>query len=507
MKIHYVGHSTLVVETPKHKILIDPWTAGSAYCDQWHLFPLPVNVDVTKDADVILVTHGHEDHLHHETLVSLSKKAHVFYPFQWMKGIDHYLHELGFSKITEAITLKPYTLSDGTKITYMANALDSIVVIECDGKVMMNVNDALPANHLHIIRKFTRTLSSRWPAIDYLFCGYGSAAYFPNTVHCEGKDDMEIAETREQMFAHNFCTIVEDLKPQMVIPFAADYVLLNNSRKWINEVKLSKQAIAKYYHQQFNRVPVRFLEMHSGDIIADNVFQALSPYHARLQHGRLEHLIEEQLAESEQRVNAVTWCTREEEDVLLGEMKANIQKRMSLFSPDVLSKIRYSVRISDIRNRPFFFVDCSDGKEARITRHEEAPAGSILTLETPARILRYCFASEWGGDAIIIGYGAEIYIHDKEIIHQNLDIVCVRLLTRQPVASKQMKRHPVRAFTYLATNPLTTGWAVRQLITGRNNVNKNPVNERDIWLSKSKCEICQVCNIPYLSSDFAETVH
>ena len=126
----------------------------------------------------------------------------------------------------------------------------------------------------------------------------------------------------------------------------------------------------------------------------------------------------------------------------------------------------------------------------------------MLTIQTWSNILKYSFASEWGGDAIIIGYGVDIHILDKSIIAKNLDILCVRLLTRQPVASKQMKKAPLRAAKYLLTNPLTTKWAIQTALTTRGKINKNPLNERETWLTKTKCEVCQVCDIPYLSSDF-----
>lgn len=161
--------------------------------------------------------------------------------------------------------------------------------------------------------------------------------------------------------------------------------------------------------------------------------------------------------------------------------------------------------VSDVPGANHFFIDCS-GAEPQISRESEINSKSILTIETTSKILQYSFYSEWGGDAIVIGYGAEIHILDKSIIQNNLDIVCVRLLTRQPVASHQMKQSPMRAIKYLSTNPVTTTWAVKQLIKSRKNINKNPVNERDLWLNKSKCEICQVCDVPYLTHEFSEAL-
>jgi L-ascorbate metabolism protein UlaG (beta-lactamase superfamily) len=54
LEITYFGHSTLLLKTAEHKIVVDPFFAP-------HNPLAPVSVDQV-DADFILVTHGHEDH-------------------------------------------------------------------------------------------------------------------------------------------------------------------------------------------------------------------------------------------------------------------------------------------------------------------------------------------------------------------------------------------------------------------------------------------------------------
>jgi ribonuclease BN (tRNA processing enzyme) len=506
MKIEYICHSALLIETKDITILTDPWLVGSAYCDQWHLFPTPVNVDIAQKADVILISHGHEDHLHHESLLMLNKDAQVYYPFQWQQGIQEYLKSLGYSAITEALSFQAYKLSESTTVTFIANSLDSIMVIESDGETLVNINDALPANHKNIIKTFIQKIKEQWPVIDYLFCGYGSAAYFPNTIHCEGKNDVEIATVREQLFADNFCYIVDALRPNFTVPFAADYVLLNTEKRWINRVKFSKHQIKKYYFNVYKGRMTNFVIAYSGDVISAFVCTRKSAFHDLEKDFSLDELIDDQLEEAIRRVNTINYLSDNKIHLLEKMLRINVRKRSLLFSKELLASIKYTIVISDILLDRYFFVDCSQA-EVVVIRTNEIRADSILTLETTSNILNYSFASEWGGDAIVIGYGAEITILDKQILAKSLDIVCVRLLTNQPIASKQMKAAPLRAAKYLYHNPLFTSWAVRQALAGVNKVNKNPVNERSLWLQKTKCEICQVCDLPLLSHEFGETMN
>ncbi len=80
LKITYYGHSTLVVETDEHKLVIDPFFAPNN--------PLaPISVDKV-DADFILLTHGHNDHTADAAALARATGALVIGNFEvvnWMQ--------------------------------------------------------------------------------------------------------------------------------------------------------------------------------------------------------------------------------------------------------------------------------------------------------------------------------------------------------------------------------------------------------------------------------------
>jgi len=57
--------------------------------------------------------------------------------------------------------------------------------------VLLNLNDALHYAREDVIEAYCRMFGARFPRIDYLFCGYGSASYFPNCFRVPGKDDLK----------------------------------------------------------------------------------------------------------------------------------------------------------------------------------------------------------------------------------------------------------------------------------------------------------------------------
>lgn len=230
MKVEYISHACLLIETEDLKIVTDPWFGEPTYCEKWYVFPKPARTDFIDETDAVLISHGHEDHLNEATLKLFPADAKVFYPYSFFGGAKEYIESLGFEAVKEAVTFKKYKVSAKTSVTYLINSHDSIMIIESGGQILVNANDALHSYPKKVIDFYIEAINERWQNIDFLFCGFGGASYFPNTMHVEGKDDYEISLVREQLFAHNFCHVVAGLKPKIAVPFAADFALLSETK-------------------------------------------------------------------------------------------------------------------------------------------------------------------------------------------------------------------------------------------------------------------------------------
>jgi hypothetical protein len=504
MRIEYIGHACLLIDTGKIKIATDPWFYGPAYCGQWHIFPRPVNAAALNQIDVIALSHGHEDHLHAPSLEQLKGDKRVFYPYLWYGGTKEYLQSLGLSKITEATPYKSYRVDGETAITYSTNSLDSIIVIENKGETLVNINDALHSSSPDTISLFIEMIRDRWPRIDYLFCGFGGASYFPNCFHVPGKDDLAVGKLREQIFAHNFCRIVSGLKPKIAAPFAADFALLSPAQRWINDVRFPRSLMGQYYERNFGRdsggSEVEIIDMYPGDALDDLQLNAASPYRGMMKDGALGHLIDEQFAEEINALKSPGWLTERHAEELGTRILKNVSERAAATPREKLNRIVFSVRVNDVAERRCFNV-AFRGNQASVERSAEPFSESLLVVDTNSRILNYSFDNEWGGEALGIGYGCEIQIADRETVRADLHRACIQLLHRLPVFRSHLRQSPLRAIRVLITQKAMRR---RALAAANRSSDEEPnVIYGNQWLLESADRIRKTLQLPHFVDEIA----
>ncbi|WP_404453880.1 metal-dependent hydrolase [Oceanobacillus kapialis] len=142
MKVSYHGHAVVKVETGSHTILIDPFISGNEACD--------LNADTIK-ADVILLTHGHNDHVGDTFEIAKRSDALVVAPneladYLGSKGLNtHPMHiggkhkfDFGQVKFTQAFHGSAYTEEDGSTVY---TGMPAGILLTVDGKTIYHVGD------------------------------------------------------------------------------------------------------------------------------------------------------------------------------------------------------------------------------------------------------------------------------------------------------------------------------------------------------------------------------
>lgn len=430
MHIRYIGHASIAIDVAGQHLVCDPWWNGAAYTGQWYHYPLPkVEAVDTESVDFIYISHGHEDHLHVPTLRNLSKCATVVIPQFRDPGMRDFLKSLGFARIVEIGHGESKLLAPGLTATIYINKEDSILVVEGDGRTVVNGNDALHASSRHVIDHFCDLIQARHPRIDTLLLGYGGASWFPNCIQIT--DDVSYdAAMREQVFAENFAYIARRLDARMALPFAASFALLEDRLRWLNDVRFRMPSPCDELRRQ-GAFDIRTHFLMPGDRILDDQIQSLggerpTPETAAAE---IDRIFAMPIAELRQRQE----LDEDRMTQLLQVLQANAAARAGR----VLSRgQRLLVRI-DLRDLPEYsiLVDC-DPERTRITRCDRLRLAPMV-LTTRLAVLEAWATQDYGFESVSIGYGAMLQIRRRDL---SMRLQLLAVLGRKPLPPTRMER-------------------------------------------------------------------
>lgn len=143
MKISYHGHSVVLIETGKTRIIIDPFITGNSLTD--------LDPDTLK-VDVILLTHGHNDHVGDTVALAKRNDALVVATFElatylgWQGVRCHPMHiggahqfDFGNVKLTQAFHGSSYIIEEEQKIVY--TGMPAGILFQAEGKTIFHAGD------------------------------------------------------------------------------------------------------------------------------------------------------------------------------------------------------------------------------------------------------------------------------------------------------------------------------------------------------------------------------
>lgn len=178
MEISYHGHSVVKIMTDTHTILIDPFITGNGQTD----------LDAAKEkVDVILVTHGHNDHLGDTVDLAKRNNATVIATFELANYVESfginvhamgiggsYDFEFGTVKFTQAFHSSSFTTEDG-EIIY--GGMPAGVLFTSEGKTIYHAGDTALFGDMKLIGERNNIDVAFLPIGDNFTMGPDDAAY------------------------------------------------------------------------------------------------------------------------------------------------------------------------------------------------------------------------------------------------------------------------------------------------------------------------------------------
>lgn len=242
MRFRVLSHAGLQVQAGGRELLCDPWVLGSCYWRSWWNYPpVPERVRRELEPDFIYLTHLHWDHFQGPSLRLFPKSTQLVVPYCRYDRIKRDLVQMGYTNVIELKHGERLELAPNFAIRSYHFApifTDSALVIEADGVVLFNANDAKLAGWP------LQQVLSDYPSIDFCFRSHNSA----NARHCMhiiGEPAASLDDNDHYVRAFGY--FMHRVKPRYAIPFASNSCLLHKDVFHMNSLTQTPVDVAGFF--------------------------------------------------------------------------------------------------------------------------------------------------------------------------------------------------------------------------------------------------------------------
>jgi L-ascorbate metabolism protein UlaG (beta-lactamase superfamily) len=260
MRVTYVCHACMLVETHGVRILTDPWIHGPCFYGSWYQLPQPVvRIEDLFPLDYIYISHSHPDHLHKPTLARIPKDTQLIIPGNepYQRGT---LQSLGFRNILEVNHGATAQLKNGIRLRLYKQSWDSMIIVNDGKSTYLNLTDCRLEQVINEIRR-------EFPVIDVAFLPFLDAMDYPSAFDLTPLGRSVTQREVDRRTAAHFINMALALNAKTAIPSASHKVFLHPSQ-WPMNDHISPLELAENCHRLAPQV--NFLYLTAGDFWDSN---------------------------------------------------------------------------------------------------------------------------------------------------------------------------------------------------------------------------------------------
>jgi len=232
MKVTYVGHACILVESEGKHLLMDPWLVDPTYHGAWWHYPALVHeVKDLPKIDFLYISHEHPDHFDPPTLAQINKDVQILIGNFRHKRFLERIRAIGFENITELEFAVPF-LCEGTKMEVRLIPPDrpwddSAILIKANGTTLLNVNDC----HLD---DTTLARIGEEESVDLAFLTFTGASQYPGCFDFPEEVKIERWQASKRAHVEEFAHWARLVRAKRAVPAAGNFALLAEEQLPLN---------------------------------------------------------------------------------------------------------------------------------------------------------------------------------------------------------------------------------------------------------------------------------
>jgi UDP-MurNAc hydroxylase len=281
MRITFLGHAGLFVETSGGSILCDPWF-NPAFFASWFPFPDNGGLDVESFAspDYLFVSHSHDDHFDERFLREhVSKDAVVVLPDFPTADHRRALERLGFSEFLETRNGVPVEIGELRLLTHALTAPTDGAIGDCGLAIsdrdatIFNQNDSKPTD-LAALAEFG--------PYDGHFVQFSGAIWYPMVYRLDADEKRELGRRKRFNQMERASRFVREIGARHVFPFAGPPCFLDEELFHLNDLGTDEgnifadQTVALAYMEEQG--------LHNGHLLVPGSSVTLRPASVVVEH-------------------------------------------------------------------------------------------------------------------------------------------------------------------------------------------------------------------------------
>ena len=264
IKVRYINHAFLIIESDNFKFATDPWALGPAFNTGWWLKHKTIAnwKEELNSCDFIYISHNHPDHCHELTLSYVDKKIPLVVPNFITNSTGLLLQDLGFNNIHNLNFENQYQLKNTELIFTIFKSGD----LRDDSGFYFSAGNfkgllTVDANNLNFLKL---------PSVDLFASSFAGGAHgYPlNCENYELKDRVKMLDNDRKFIRKTKYKYLEKIKPKFFLPYAGFFKeVLKRDEVYI---KYNKKNIVKDYTNFCKKLDIEILDVEENTIFNFN---------------------------------------------------------------------------------------------------------------------------------------------------------------------------------------------------------------------------------------------